>query len=463
MQNPEQLRRFISEKFVLYEIRIICFDLGIDIDQLEGRTKDELIISLIQYMENRGRFEELITTIEKPHAQLFSESVKSSLLKSKSENPNNQIRGIQLKHVLIFLVVLSGGFIWWQYFYDTGWQTGKPIPEEKFAIAVGQFFDSDPSTAELISSESIEMSQLILQELTAEIQNQPDLKNIMGVTSIDISDLRHILAISSIEDNDAEWELINNRAAEVNADLIVGGWNTINSSASITTPRYFFVDKNKDYSSFLRPEKQWFIEGEFNFRVREVSDRAVAIARFILGLALIQDESEESHRKALEIINLGITELQEKYKDDDVSQTLANFYMVEGVAYKLVEDIKQADISYAKAIELENNNSQFKIIYADFLREFGQIDRAQILYEEVLLTDPNNIFANYGLGTIICNNGDIESSIEPLQKVIELLGTAAENAIIEGDFNFLQTLPQELIVVLENDVNDLCINFIQNN
>jgi hypothetical protein len=52
--------RRIEKLFTAAQLRPLCFDLGVDYDNLEGTTKAEKARSLITYMVNRGRFHELV-------------------------------------------------------------------------------------------------------------------------------------------------------------------------------------------------------------------------------------------------------------------------------------------------------------------------------------------------------------------------------------------------------------------
>ncbi len=58
--DPTRLRQLFSENFDQSELRILCFDLKVDFDQLKGEIKEEKIIELILYMARHHRLEELL-------------------------------------------------------------------------------------------------------------------------------------------------------------------------------------------------------------------------------------------------------------------------------------------------------------------------------------------------------------------------------------------------------------------
>jgi hypothetical protein len=56
-----RLRRLLAAHFDAEELRTLCFDLGIDYDDLRGEGKAGKARELITYLERRGRLDELLT------------------------------------------------------------------------------------------------------------------------------------------------------------------------------------------------------------------------------------------------------------------------------------------------------------------------------------------------------------------------------------------------------------------
>ncbi len=63
--DPTSLRQAMTERMSLDEIESLCFDLGIDPDNLGGDNKAGKIRELIQYMQRRGRLNDLIAQLAK--------------------------------------------------------------------------------------------------------------------------------------------------------------------------------------------------------------------------------------------------------------------------------------------------------------------------------------------------------------------------------------------------------------
>lgn len=55
-----QLRQILTDRFGAGELRTLCFDLGIDYDDLPGDGKTDKARELVSYLDNRGRISELI-------------------------------------------------------------------------------------------------------------------------------------------------------------------------------------------------------------------------------------------------------------------------------------------------------------------------------------------------------------------------------------------------------------------
>jgi len=65
------LRRVIDVAFNLDELKSICFELGIDHEELAGSTKSAKIQELIGFCERRGRFSDLVRQVRtlRPHME----------------------------------------------------------------------------------------------------------------------------------------------------------------------------------------------------------------------------------------------------------------------------------------------------------------------------------------------------------------------------------------------------------
>jgi hypothetical protein len=59
------LRNLIDDGFDLDELRILCFDLGVDYDNLGGEGKTAKACELVSYMKRRGRLDELEAAVHR--------------------------------------------------------------------------------------------------------------------------------------------------------------------------------------------------------------------------------------------------------------------------------------------------------------------------------------------------------------------------------------------------------------
>ena len=64
------LRLILTNYFSLEELRVICFDLSVDIDDLPGTGKSSKALELVAYLNMRSRLDELIQLIDKERPQL---------------------------------------------------------------------------------------------------------------------------------------------------------------------------------------------------------------------------------------------------------------------------------------------------------------------------------------------------------------------------------------------------------
>lgn len=68
-ENLSQLRQSIIAHFNKAELRLLCADLGVDIESLSGGTIEELALSLVELMGRRGRIPELTAAVQQRHPE----------------------------------------------------------------------------------------------------------------------------------------------------------------------------------------------------------------------------------------------------------------------------------------------------------------------------------------------------------------------------------------------------------
>ncbi|MCB9443720.1 MAG: AAA family ATPase, partial [Ardenticatenaceae bacterium] len=61
--NLQQVRQLIASHFSLQELKTLCFDVGVEFDDLGGEGKSEKARELVAYIQRRGRLPELLRTL----------------------------------------------------------------------------------------------------------------------------------------------------------------------------------------------------------------------------------------------------------------------------------------------------------------------------------------------------------------------------------------------------------------
>jgi hypothetical protein len=58
------LRNALGSRMNLSELKTLCFDLGLDYENLAGDTKTDKVVNLISYFENRQQLERLVKAVQ---------------------------------------------------------------------------------------------------------------------------------------------------------------------------------------------------------------------------------------------------------------------------------------------------------------------------------------------------------------------------------------------------------------
>ncbi len=67
---PVQLAKLLDDRFSKGELQGLCFDLGVDWDELSGDTKGAKARELIGYLQRRGRLDELVPAIRRARSDI---------------------------------------------------------------------------------------------------------------------------------------------------------------------------------------------------------------------------------------------------------------------------------------------------------------------------------------------------------------------------------------------------------
>ena len=71
--SPAELRQWAEERFSIEDLKVLCFDLGIEYENLPGETKSLKIVSLLTFAERKGRLPDLIAKFRQERSGANSE------------------------------------------------------------------------------------------------------------------------------------------------------------------------------------------------------------------------------------------------------------------------------------------------------------------------------------------------------------------------------------------------------
>ncbi len=69
VEFPQQLQQFMSKHFDKQELRLLCFDLGIEFENLKADSRDGLVVELIGYESRRDELPKLIERVKELRPQ----------------------------------------------------------------------------------------------------------------------------------------------------------------------------------------------------------------------------------------------------------------------------------------------------------------------------------------------------------------------------------------------------------
>lgn len=72
--KPTELQQKIADSFSLNEIKVLCFELGIEYEELSGDTRGIKSLELVKYCERRNRFDELVIKCIEMNPGAFGEN-----------------------------------------------------------------------------------------------------------------------------------------------------------------------------------------------------------------------------------------------------------------------------------------------------------------------------------------------------------------------------------------------------
>lgn len=91
-------------------------------------------------------------------------------------------------------------------------------------------------------------------------------------------------------------------------------------------------------------------------------------------------------------------------------------YLVQAKSYQQLQDYKAAETSYLRAIDIDDDNIEFRLAYANFFCTTQNYSQADINYQKALKIATNN---ESGLNLVYINRGDCYNSQNNLESAID--------------------------------------------
>lgn len=427
------LQEFISNYFNLEEVETICFELGVDFEQLGGRSKSAKVRELIIYMMRRRQLPQLITAVREARPKLDMSAVvmpdQSWLEKQKySDRRILALAGI----IVMMMVAILSYVVWLQLSGPPEWATNEVLPEEVFGVAVAEFtVGGDKRQA----ANGRETSLLIYEELGRVLLDQPELRGRVALTKVG--------PVRTLEEAQLAGRVVN-------ADVVLWGWMP-ETAADALYPNFTLVeDEEIPESASIYDSVNVMISGPNTVRLTQMSGRTSAISRLLLGLAFMEGETPADYQKGLDVFLIGVQELEtelanitaliEQANDLEqrlglieiqkgVEKTLAIFHTAKGVAHAALSQPAEALASYESALTLDNTYPRLHAALGNYYYSLRQYDQANSHFEQMLLLEPNNPKALYGLGIVFYETGNYDLALDRLdQSIMAYIASGEESA-----------------------------------
>ncbi|HUM72437.1 MAG TPA: hypothetical protein PLK31_26735, partial [Chloroflexota bacterium] len=287
------LQQFITNYFSLEELEALTLEIGVDFEQLAGRTKSGKVRELIVYMMRRRRLGELVTAVREARPRLDMSHVimpdQSWLEKQKYSDRRIWLLGGVIALLILTIVSYAA---WRQLSRPPEWATNELLPNEKFGIAVAEFAVGGDLQS---GPQGREMSRQIYSALEQAINSRANLRETAALTRVQL--IR----------NDREAFSVGQ---SVNADLVLWGWIPEFSEESIVH-NFTLVDEDiQKGSEQLVESVNLMISGPNRIQMTQLSGRATALTQFVLGLIYLRGQTVADYQQSLALFETGIAELE---------------------------------------------------------------------------------------------------------------------------------------------------------
>lgn len=138
-QKLTQLRKLLIEHFSLDELRVFCFDLGLEYEDLPGDTRTTKMHGLIEYLQRRGELSRLLDEVIEQRPNVGWPSFEDGNLVTEEEEPakNKPQSFIHEKSGLEMLLIPAGEFLYGEEkelkFLPDFWMAKTPVTNAHYA------------------------------------------------------------------------------------------------------------------------------------------------------------------------------------------------------------------------------------------------------------------------------------------------------------------------------------------
>jgi formylglycine-generating enzyme required for sulfatase activity len=139
-QQLTQLRKLLIKHFSLDELRVLCFDMGLEYEELPGDTRGTKMHGLIEYLQRRGELPKLLTEISEQRPAVVWPTFVSKTPAPEKEQPTAKTKSksfIHEKSGLEMLHIPAGPFLFGEKkqpsFLPTFWMSKTPVTNSHYA------------------------------------------------------------------------------------------------------------------------------------------------------------------------------------------------------------------------------------------------------------------------------------------------------------------------------------------
>jgi hypothetical protein len=97
----KDLRKFIARHFDSEDLEVICFDLGIDYEEVgDGSRLSKLVVNMIRHVQQHGRYEDLVLEIREQRPEQFKSAFERESLIEADESEHDEAQVVDRSEIV---------------------------------------------------------------------------------------------------------------------------------------------------------------------------------------------------------------------------------------------------------------------------------------------------------------------------------------------------------------------------